>query len=81
MAENKALISFRNSIGKSQKEMAEILNVSLSFYIKIEHGLRNPSYNFVSKFKSNFPKANVDEIFFGRKLHEECGNKPTGTTG
>lgn len=76
--DNRNLVSFREKNGKSQKEMAEMLGISLSFYIKIEHGLRNPSYNFINKFKEVFPEANVDEIFFSTQLHVTCKN-PTGT--
>lgn len=76
---NENLVQFRESLGKSQREMAEILEVSLSFYIKIEHGLRNSSFNFVSKFKEKFPDADIKDIFFNNKLHVECRDKPTGT--
>ena len=69
---NTMLINFRDSLKKSQEEMAQMLNVSLSFYIKIEHGLRNPSFNFVSKFKGRFPSANIEDIFFNKEPHAEC---------
>jgi putative transcriptional regulator len=83
MAENVKLIKFRESLGLSQKEMADLIDVSLSFYIKIEHGVRNPSFNFVKKFKRKFPDINIDEIFFSSPLHVECDydEQPTGTTG
>ena len=48
----------------SQKEMAEKVGTTLSYYSKIELGLRNPSYNFIEKFKATFEDACVDEIFF-----------------
>lgn len=57
------LKKFRKSIKKSQLEMAEILEITLSFYIKLELGLRNPSLKTIKKFKNEFPTANVDEIF------------------
>ena len=57
------LKKFRKSIKKSQLEMAEILEITLSFYIKLELGLRNPSLKTINKFKNEFPTANVDEIF------------------
>ncbi len=79
MAKNKELISFRDSIKESQEGMASNLGVSLSFYIKVEHGLRNPSFNFVTKFKRKFPNANINKIFFNNQLHIECDNKSAGT--
>lgn len=51
--------------------MAEKLNISSSYYIKIEIGERNPSYNFIKKFKSVF-KCEVDTIFFNEQLHVKC---------
>ena len=47
--------------------MAEKAGTTLSYYSKIELGLRNPSYNFMEKFKANFGDACVDEIFFKKK--------------
>ena len=47
--------------------MAEKVGTTLSYYSKIELGLRNPSYNFMEKFKANFGDACVDEIFFKKK--------------
>ena len=61
--EREKLKSFRKTIGKSQFEMAKILDITLSFYIKLELGLRNPSLKTIKKFKNEFPTANVDEIF------------------
>lgn len=57
------LKAFRNSLNKSQNEMAELLNITLSFYSKLELGLKNPSLNTIKKFKEVFPTANVDSIF------------------
>ncbi len=66
------LVNFRNIEGLSQKELADKLGVTLSFYSKIEIGLRNPSFNFIMKFKSNFPTADINKIFFENKQHEMC---------
>ena len=76
---NDALVKFRESVDKSPEEMAVMLGVSLSFYTKVERVERNPSYNFVKKFKEKFPKANIDKIFFNHKLHVGCDFEPTGT--
>lgn len=57
------LKAFRLSIDKSQLEMAKILDITLSFYSKLELGLKNPSLKTIKKFKEEFPTANVDRIF------------------
>lgn len=58
------LVDFRNINHLTQKQMAEKLGITLTLYSKIELGLRNPSYNFLVKFKKAFKEANVDSIFF-----------------
>lgn len=63
------LITFREHKRKSIVEFAKKIGVSHSLYYKIETGERNPSYNFLLKFKSSFPDANIDEIFFKKQLH------------
>jgi putative transcriptional regulator len=60
---NTKLIEFRLKLGKTPNEMAEILDVSLSLYYKIEKGSRTPSYNFLQKFHMNF-KGEIEELFF-----------------
>lgn len=61
---NNSLVNFRNNIGLTQKEMAMKLETTLSYYSKIELGIRNPSYNFLVKFKKKFRTTKIDEIFF-----------------
>ena len=61
---NNALRDFRKELEKTQEEMSEILGVSLSMYRKVETGIRNPSFNFISKFKRTFPKSDIGKIFF-----------------
>lgn len=58
------LVNFRILNNMTQLEMAKTIGFSLTYYSKIELGVRNPSYNFLVKFKSAFKEANVDEIFF-----------------
>lgn len=58
------LINFRKNNNLTQREMANILDITYSFYCKIEHGARKPSYNFLVKFKKCFSTANIDSIFF-----------------
>ena len=67
---NNHLAEFRLRNNYTQKAISEKLNTTLSFYSKIESGDRNPSYNFLVKFKKNFPKESIDEIFFDIKNHE-----------
>ena len=64
------LIDFRFSKNKSIVDFAKMIGISHSSYYKIETGLRNPSYNFLVKFKKCFPDANIDNIFFANQLDE-----------
>ena len=57
------LKAFRVAVKKSQNEMANLLDITLSFYSKLELGLKNPSLKTIKKFKEVFPNANVDNIF------------------
>lgn len=57
------LKKFRTTLNISQNEMAKMLDITLSFYSKIELGLKNPSLKTIKKFKSVFPTANIDNIF------------------
>lgn len=71
----KTLLNFRKEHSLNSSQMAKILGITLSYYRKIEKGTRNPSYNFILKFKEVFPNANVDDIFFKSKLDEMSKNK------
>jgi transcriptional regulator with XRE-family HTH domain len=42
------------------KEMANILNISISYYQKIEYGIRKPSRDFLIKLKTKFPKIDLN---------------------
>ena len=66
------LINFRKDMGLSSEAMAKKIGISTSFYDKIEYGDRNLSFNFITLFKTAFPKAEVDEIFFKNDIHEKC---------
>ena len=59
------LVNFRNLNKLTQKQMAERLGITLTLYSKIELGLRNPSYNFLVKFKQAFKEA--DEALYHSK--------------
>lgn len=58
------LSDFRESKGYTQEDISTILEISVSFYTKIEKGERNPSYNFLNKLKVNFPDVSIDSVFF-----------------
>lgn len=62
MKQNK-LIEFRKSIKKTQEEMANTWEISLSHYKKIECGAKNPSLSKIKLFKIKFPNADIAEIF------------------
>lgn len=66
------LREFRDGVGISQYNMARRLDVSISFYEKIERGHTNASRGFMEKLKKAFPEVNIDEIFFSDM--EGCGN-------
>ena len=59
-----SLVDFRNLKQLTQREMAKKLNISPSMYSKLELGLRNPSYEFIVKFKRVFNDASIEQIFF-----------------
>ena len=58
------LKEFRVSTGLSMCKMARILDVSLSFYEKIERAHIQPSRAFMQKMKRAFPDINIDSVFF-----------------
>nr|DAZ36331.1 MAG TPA: helix-turn-helix domain protein [Caudoviricetes sp.] len=57
------LKSFRNENGYTLDEMAEILGISKSLYEKIEYNDREPSRNFLTKFKKAFPDVDMNVFF------------------
>lgn len=64
---NVSLKNFREQNGFTQKEMAEHIGVSPSYYYKVESEFQNPSYEFLKKLKSKFPEVMIDEMFFSKK--------------
>lgn len=67
-----SLVDFRNSKNLTQRQMSQKIGVTLSYYSKIELSLRNPSYDFIKKFKTAFKSADIERIFFSSQLHETC---------
>ncbi len=72
MKKNTKLLDFRLSSGLTIREMALTVGISKSYYEKIESGLRNPSFNFIDKFKTKFKNADTDSLFFTYSQHETC---------
>lgn len=58
------LKKIRERLGLNQKEMAERIGVSASYYYKVESGSQNPSYVFLKKLKKVFPNIIIDKVFF-----------------
>jgi transcriptional regulator with XRE-family HTH domain len=65
----KDLLKLRKKLNFTQKEMAEYLDVSISFYAKVENNTKMPSYNFIMKIKHKFPEFDTN-IFFTKLYHE-----------
>lgn len=60
---------FREQLGLSIEEQAKKLNMSISMYEKIEYGYREPSKNFIEKFKKVYPYIDTN-IFFTKVVHK-----------
>lgn len=58
------LVDFRNLNKLTQKEMAKKLGITPSMYSKIELGLRNPSFELLTRFKQVFKDVSIEQIFF-----------------
>lgn len=59
----KPVKEFRLNHGYSRKQMANLMNISLSQYDKVEYNQRPPSSAFLKKFKQVFPEFDMN-IFF-----------------
>lgn len=59
----KELIDLRKKLNYTQKEMAEYLGVSVSYYAKVENNSKLPSYNFIMKIKKIFPECDTNNFF------------------
>ena len=56
----KELSNYRKKIGKTQREMAEMLGVSKSMYEKYEYGIAKPSIKVLKKFKELFRDLDIN---------------------
>ena len=72
MKHREQLKKYRKDLGHTTQAMADKIGVSLSLYEKIERGARNPSYQFITKFKEAFPSADIAALFFALNGHEVC---------
>lgn len=65
------LREFRQSLNLTLQEFADNIDVSKSYYEKIESGQRKPSREFMTKLKHKFPQFDVN-IFFTEQKHKTC---------
>lgn len=68
------LKEFRLSLNLTLQGFADIINVSKSYYEKIESGERKPSREFMKKLKYKFPQFDLN-IFFTEQNHKTCEDK------
>ena len=64
----KQIKEFRLNQGFSRQQMANLMNISLSQYDKVEFNQRPPSRAFLKKFKRAFPEFDMN-IFFEQSNH------------
>lgn len=61
------LLKIRKNKGFTVHEIALKLNISDSFYYKIEQGIRNPTINLAKKI-SDLLGENIEDLFFEDKM-------------
>ena len=61
------LRDFREERNLTQHQLAIKLNVSLSYYIKVEQGIAKAGRGFIEKFVKAFPEASADMFFGGER--------------
>lgn len=68
MFESKRIRGYRNMLGKTQTEMAKVLNISPQAYMNKEKGyvdFRNEEMmNFKNQLLPLFPDITIEDIFF-----------------
>jgi len=60
----------RKNRGLSRKSIADRLNISESFYRKIEYGTRNPTLELAKKIADILGADSIEEIFFNEEGDE-----------
>ncbi len=63
------LIELRKQAQKSQREVAEALGITRSFYGMIENGVRNPTLDLARKI-AGFFCTRIDDVFFDDQGHD-----------
>lgn len=57
------LLKIRKQLGLTQAEMATRLNISTSYYQKIERKFVKPGRGFIEKFMDQFPEEDINLLF------------------
>ncbi|MFT8882620.1 MAG: helix-turn-helix transcriptional regulator [Liquorilactobacillus hordei] len=60
---NSYLKEFRKRKGLKQQEMADILKVSYSHYVKLENDFVNPSFELLERIKKEFNGFDINKLF------------------
>lgn len=82
MANRTKLINYRKQLKLTQQEMADKLNISRSFYCRLEGGLRNPKPLLLKEFAGAFGLTleKTYEFFYGEDVTKAV-RTTTGTEG
>lgn len=59
------LKQLRDERGYSQREWANIMQVTQAFVSKVESGESNPNYDMISLLKTRYPEVNLEWLFTG----------------
>lgn len=59
----KYLKSVREDRGMTQKQMAEVLDISYGYYKQVENNFRQPSFQLLITIKTEFPDVDMNQIF------------------
>ncbi|MCP0885889.1 helix-turn-helix transcriptional regulator [Ligilactobacillus sp. WILCCON 0076] len=60
---NSYLKEFRKKKGLKQQEMADVLKISYSHYVKVENDFVNPSFELLKRIKEKYRDFNVNKLF------------------
>ncbi|MCP0886962.1 helix-turn-helix transcriptional regulator [Ligilactobacillus sp. WILCCON 0076] len=60
---NSYLKEFRKKKGLKQQEMADVLQISYSHYVKLENDFVNPSFELLKRIKEKYKDFNVNRLF------------------
>lgn len=71
----KALKKARKQKGLKVSDIAKMLNVTESFYYKVEKGIRNPNMDKAKEI-ADIVGGTVDELFFSNELDETSNGSP-----